>query len=204
LASGGRSSYSKSWQRQWTQIVISQLPLQVIYVKLSNEWSTAGWFGTWKKQDNHKNAEWLYKMQQYHRSAYTSQNLCLWSIYSETTCCCCLFWFGEGVWYNMEMWNYARSIEMQVLEDAYLSLFRASYWIDNSVWVLVTTNPISLIRRRVFHKAASCQLLCLLLRLTLLLKILPQAWNVLSTLTIFLLLLQLYAHNWKTSSANTQ
>jgi len=64
---------------------------------------------------------------------------------------------------NMEL---CKIYSMQVLEDAYLSFFRASYRIDNSVWDLVTTNLICLIRRFVFHKAASCQLLCLHLSLT--------------------------------------
>jgi len=75
--------------------------------------------------------------------------------------------------WNMEL---CKIYSMQVLEDAYFYLFRASYKIDNSVWDLVTTNLISLIRRWVFRKAASCQLLCLHLRLTLSLKILPLRW----------------------------
>jgi len=78
---------------------------------------------------------------------------------------------------NMEL---RKICSMQVLEDDYLSLFRASYRIDNSAWDLVTTNLICLIRRWVLHKAASRQLLCLYLRLTLLLKIFTRAWSVLS------------------------
>jgi len=58
----------------------------------------------------------------------------------------------------------------QVLEDAYLSSFRVSCRIDNSAWDLATTNPICFIRRWVFRKGASSQLLCLHLRLTLIIK----------------------------------